>query len=120
MSALHFARRHRASAHGPRPGDDEDPLAGMANLFDVSLAFIVALLLLLFSLLSVEALLDPERSVTVLTRTDDGEMTLITQDRERIEVQRVTDRELSGAGTRLGIAYRLPGGEVVYVPEEGS
>lgn len=120
MSALRFAHRHRTSAHGPRPGDDQDPLAGMANLFDVSLAFIVALLLLLFSLLSIDALLDPQRSLTILTQTDDGEMTIITKERERIQVQRVTDLELSGAGTRLGIAYRLPGGEVVYVPENNQ
>jgi hypothetical protein len=29
----------------------------------------------------------------------------------------VTDRSLSGAGTRLGTAYRLANGQVVYVPE---
>lgn len=115
---MRFATRHRQSPRIGAAGEDEDPLAGMANLFDVSLAFIVALLLALFSLLSIEGLFDSDGSLTVLTQTEDGEMTLVTKDRERIEVQKVTDRELSGSGTRLGTAYRLPDGQVVYVPEE--
>ena len=45
---MRFVRRHRISPHGAAPGEDEDPLAGLANLFDVSVAFIVALLIALF------------------------------------------------------------------------
>ena len=32
---------------------------------------------------------------------------------------RVSRDELSGEGTRLGTAYRLKSGEVVYVPDDG-
>lgn len=114
-----FSSRYRRSSPDSLVGD-EDPLAGMANLFDVSLAFIVALLLAIFSLLSIEGLFDPDRDLTILTRNDAGEMTLVTTHQERIEVQKITDQELSGQGTRLGTAYRLPDGQVVYVPETGD
>lgn len=114
MTKLRFLKRHRLLSESPL---DDDPLSGIANLFDVSLAFIVALILALFSLFSLQDFMDPDSSVTVMTQNQQGETTLITKERESIKVQKVTDRELSGAGTRLGTAYRLPDGQVVYVPE---
>lgn len=114
---MRFVRRHRYGAHGPAPGHDEDPLAGIANLFDVSVAFIVALLIALFTLFSAGALLDPRSTVTLIKRNDDGTMEIVTKEAEKIRVQKVTDRTLSGQGTRLGVAYELADGQVVYVPE---
>ena len=38
----------------------------------------------------------------------------------QITVQKVTDRSMSGEGTRLGTAYRLANGQVVYVPDGGA
>ena len=114
MGEHRFLRRHRPFAESSL---DDDPLSGIANLFDVSLAFIVALILALFSLFSLQDFLDPDSKVTVMTQNQNGETTLITKERESIKVQKVSDRELSGAGTRLGTAYRLPDGQVVYVPE---
>jgi hypothetical protein len=99
---------------------DEDPLAGLANLFDVSVAFIVALLIALFAMFSAGRLLDPTSDVTVVQQSSDGEMQIITKRGTEITVQKVTDRTLSGEGTRLGTAYRLPNGQVVYVPEDGE
>ncbi len=118
---MRFVQRHssrlRRSGHEPAPGHDEDPLAGIANLFDVSVAFIVALLLALFALFSSGRLLDRNSNVTLVKQTDDGEMEIITKQGSRIRVQRVTDQTLSGQGTRLGTAYRLANGQVVYVPD---
>jgi len=37
---------------------------------------------------------------------------------ERLERYRPTRETVTGQGTRLGTAYRLPNGDVVYVPEE--
>lgn len=97
---------------------EEDPLAGLANLFDVSVAFIVALLIALFAMFSAGRLLDPASDVTVVQQSPDGEMQIITQRGTEITVQKVTDHTLSGEGTRLGTAYRLADGQVVYVPDE--
>ncbi|MHC1767517.1 MAG: DUF2149 domain-containing protein [Verrucomicrobiia bacterium] len=115
---MRFVHRHRISAHGPSPGYDEDPLAGIANLFDVSVAFIVALLIALFALFSSGKLLDKNSNVTLVKQTENGEMEIITKQGGQIKVQKVTDKTLSGQGTRLGTAYRLANGQVVYVPDE--
>lgn len=115
---MRFVHRHRISPHGPAPGHDEDPLAGIANLFDVSVAFIVALLIALFALFSSGKLLDKNSNVTLVKQTEDGDMEIITKQGAQIKVQRVTDKTLSGQGTRLGTAYRLANGQVVYVPDD--
>ena len=112
---MRFVTRRRGP--GAWAGEDDDPLAGIANLFDVSVAFIVALLIALFGLFSAGRLLDPASDVTVVQRSASGEMQIIRKQGREITVQKVTDRSLSGAGTRLGTAYRLANGQVVYVPE---
>ena len=115
---MRFVSRRR---HQDRwAGEDEDPLAGIANLFDVSVAFIVALLIALFGLFSAGRLLDPSSDVTIVQQSSAGEMQIIQKKGTEITVQKVTDKSMSGEGTRLGTAYRLPNGQVVYVPEETS
>lgn len=116
---LRFAHRRR-QPFGMASGHDEDPLAGIANLFDVSVAFIVALLIALFALFSSGALLDKTSNVTLVKQQEDGQIEIIVKKGTQISVQRVTDKTLSGQGTRLGIAYRLANGQVVYVPETPS
>lgn len=113
-----FTHLHRRSIHGAAPGQDEDPLAGIANLFDVSVAFIVALLIALFSLFSAGAMLDPDSNVTLLKQGEDGTLEVITKEGSQITVQKVTDDTMSGQGVRLGTAYRLADGQVIYVPED--
>lgn len=112
---MRFARHYRNGFESETPL--EDPLAGIANLFDVSVAFIVALLIALFTLFSAQTLLDPNSSVTLVKQSPDGTTEIITKRKHSIRVQKVTDKKLSGEGRRLGTAYRLPNGEVVYVPE---
>ena len=114
---MRFVRHHRISPHGAAPGEDEDPLAGLANLFDVSVAFIVALPLALFALFSSGAMLDKNSNVTLVKTAADGSTEIISKQGAEIKVQKVSDKTLSGQGTRLGTAYRLANGQVVYVPE---
>lgn len=115
---MRFVRSKRGRAHATESVDDEDPLAGVANLFDVSVAFIVALLIALFALFSSGAMLDKNSSVTMVKTSSDGSTEIITKEGAEIKVQKVTDKSLSGQGTRLGTAYRLANGQVVYVPED--
>ena len=115
---MRFVRSNRGRARATESVDDEDPLAGLANLFDVSVAFIVALLIALFALFSSGAMLDKNSSVTMVKTSSDGSTEIITKEGAEIKVQKVTDKSLSGQGTRLGTAYRLANGQVVYVPEE--
>ena len=114
---MRFVKNRRLYATSDSPSHEDDPLAGLANLFDVSVAFIVALLIALFSLFSSGKLLDKNSNVTLVKQSEDGQTEIISKQGSQITVQKVTDKSLSGRGTRLGTAYRLANGQVVYVPE---
>lgn len=116
---MRFVQRQRRVMRADADWHDEDPLAGIANLFDVSVAFIVALLIALFALFSSGAMLDPQANVTLVKQTEGGPMEIIIKEGSKITVHEVSDDRLTGRGTRLGTAYRLANGQVVYVPDGG-
>lgn len=101
-------------------GHDDDPLSGVANLFDLSLVFIVAVLMALFSVFAEQDILQPNSEWTVTKKNDKGELEIITKKDNEIKVQKVTDKKLSGKGTRLGMAYKLEDGRIVYVEEKDT
>ena len=86
---------------------DEDPAAGLLNLFDVWIAFAVALLLATVSYYSAAGVKSAS-SVRAGAAPATG---------QKIDHYRVSDDKLTGQGERLGTAYRLANGEVVYVPD---
>ena len=92
-------------------------MEGVGNLFDVSVVLIVAMLFALFSAFNMMDLFDSKSNVTLIKQNDQGEMQIITKKGKEIKVQKVTDRSMSGQGTRLGTAYELENGKVIYVPE---
>lgn len=108
--------RRRVSAASGEPL--EDPIAGVANLFDASVVFIVSMMIALFMAYNMLDLLDPTSEVTVVKKNAAGEMEVISKKGTQISVSKVTDKKLSGQGQRLGTAYQLPDGRVVYVPED--
>ena len=108
-------RRRRFSLDGEAL---EDPIAGVANLFDASIVFIVSMMIALFMAYNMMDLLDPTSEVTMVKKNAKGELEIVTKRGKEIKVSRVTDEKLSGRGERLGTAYKLPDGRVVYVPAE--
>lgn len=88
--------------------DDHDPLSGVSNLFDVAMVFSVALLIALFARVPASEL---------LSRTSQEQPNTVPEEGDPLEKFQVGDREAGGRGERLGVAYRLPSGEVIYVPE---
>ena len=76
---------------------EDDPLSGLANMFDLWVVFAIALLLALVSRAAHEG--------------------APAADMQRLDRFTVGDGRLTGAGERLGTAYRLESGEVVYVPD---
>lgn len=115
---MRFIRNRRGPA--AETLHEDDPLAGIANLFDLSLVFIVAMLMALFSMVPVQALFKTDAEWTLTRKTAAGELEIVTRKNQEIKVQRVTSRKLSGNGTRLGVAYKLADGRVVYVSEKDS
>ena len=92
---------------------EDDPGAGLLNLFDVWVAFSVALLLALVAYLN---------SMSEIAKSpDDAQPKRMTideiADKEKMPRYRPTEGKLDGEGSRLGVAYRLKSGEVVYVPD---
>lgn len=96
---------------------DNDPMSGVANLFDVGLVFIVGLLLALFGTFHLEELFQEDSVVTITKQSANGELEIITKKGKKIEAMKVTKQKTSGKGERLGTAYRLADGSMVYVPE---
>ncbi|MDB5310523.1 MAG: hypothetical protein JWO38_4725 [Gemmataceae bacterium] len=57
---------------------------------------------------------------TVRTTTRRPGMEVIVKKGQEIETMRMTDNKLGGEGEKLGTAYRLTSGKVVYVPDGGG
>lgn len=95
---------------------DEDPGAGLLNLFDVWIAFAVSLLLAMVGYMNMPELLG-RGDITIIKNPGTPEMEILQKQGEKINHYRATNQQLSGQGERLGTAYRLSNGEVVYVPE---
>ena len=108
---MRFMGRHRIGAEE----HDDDPLSGVANLFDVMLIFAVGLLLSFLSHAGLTELMTDEL-VTIVKNPGTEEMTIITKEGERIEINMITEESAEGLGEEIGKLYRLPGGDTIYVP----
>lgn len=106
--------------HLPSPEGEleEDPLSGIANLFDVSVVFIVGLMITLFSVYRIGDLVDAQSEVTMVKTNAQGEREIIVKKGTQITAYRVSGRTAEGDGERLGTAYRLANGQIIYVPED--
>ena len=117
---LYFQKR-RMSISGRRFGDqafrDDDPMTGIANLFDIGLVFIVGLLMMLFSAYRLQDLFDRRSELSIVKQGAAGEMEIITKKGTRIKAVKVSRAKAAGQGERLGTAYRLEDGTMVYVPD---
>ena len=101
---------------------DEDPGAGLLNLFDVWIAFAVALLLAMVSFFC--ATPPPPSGTTGTTGTPPTPVKMsleaIEQARTKLDRFRESRETAGGEGERLGTAYRLQSGEVIYVPDPNT
>jgi hypothetical protein len=101
-------------------GEDDDPMSGVSNLFDTAMVFAVALLLALVVSYNIPELLQPESSVTIVKNPGDPNMQIIIKDMSQIQVLNMTNKLAGGQGTKMGTAYQLESGQVVYVPENST
>ena len=106
--------------HLPSPDEiqEEDPLSGVANIFDVAVVFIVGLMITLFSVYRMGDLVDPNTEVTIVKTNADGLREIIIKKGTEIEAYELTGETMGGDGERLGTAYRLANGQIIYVPDE--
>jgi hypothetical protein len=95
---------------------EEDPAAGLLNLFDVWIAFAAALLLAIASYMQTS---NPQVPLTKQAANQNpSRMETLKANALKIPHYRATSQPLGGEGQRLGAAYRLKSGEVVCVPDD--
>jgi hypothetical protein len=99
--------------------ETDDPLAGVANFLDLGIVFAAGILLALVSYINLPELLT-NQEITVIKNPGTPEMEIIHKKGIKMEHYRVSREKMTGEGRRLGMAYRLKTGEVVYVPEDES
>lgn len=101
-------------------GDEDDPMSVVSNLFDVAMVFAVALMVALVSRYNMTEMLS-QKDFTMVKNPGREDMEIITKEGDKIN--RYTPSESqddSGSGRRgkrVGTAYELENGEIIYVPE---
>ena len=112
---MKFMREVRDWRQGP---DAADPMSGVANLFDTAMVFVAALLLALMTVFDARDIFSPDSNLTMIRKNEQGEVTVIKKQGRKIQAVKMTREAAAGRGTRLGTAYRLEDGSMIYVPEE--
>ncbi len=111
------SKRHRRMGMiGGHGGDDNNPLTIMANLFETGLVFALGFMVSTISAMNMMDMFDPNAKVTVTSERKDG-MQIMVKDGKKTTIRRMTKNLGSGDGQKLGIAYKLDDGSVIYVPE---
>lgn len=96
---------------------EEDPLALMPNLFDLSIVLAIAFLLTALGAISFRDLLRSGDDWMLVRRSHAGLTEVLSRRGSSVRIQRLSPRKAGGQGVRLGIAYELENGEVIYVPD---
>lgn len=96
---------------------DDDPTEGVANLFDLGVVFALGFMVAALSAMHLSGAFEAGAKTTITTERPDGSLEVVVKDGQRTVVRRLTKEVGAGDGTRLGTAYRLADGSVVYVPE---
>ena len=111
-----MSRRHRKFLNGD---DDSNPLSGLTNLFDIAMVFTVALLVALAQRLEMSELLT-ERDVTIVKNPGTPEMEIVIKDGAEIKTYGVDEisSETGQKGRRVGAAFELEDGTIIYVPDD--
>ncbi len=98
--------------------DDNDPMSVVGNLFDVAMVFAVALMVALVTRFNMTEMFSKE-DFTMVKNPGKEDMEIIVK--EGNTINRYTpseDQAQEGRrGKRVGIAYELENGEIIYVPE---
>ena len=98
--------------------EDNDPLSALTNLFDVAMVFAVALMVALVARYKMTEMFSKE-DFTMVKNPGKENMEIITKKGEKIETYKASDetKNTGSKGKRIGIAYQLENGEIIYVPE---
>lgn len=100
-------------------GEDHDPLAVLTNLFDIAMVFAVALMVALVTRFDMTEVFSKE-DFTMVKNPGTEQMEIITKKGDKIEKYTPSEEQTNSnnsRGKRVGAAYQLESGEIIYVPE---
>jgi hypothetical protein len=94
-------------------------MATVSNLFDVAMVFAVALMVALVTKFKMTEIFSQE-DYTIVKNPGTQQMEIITKKGEKITKYSTADQQTSASpkGRKVGIAYELETGEIIYVPEK--
>lgn len=98
--------------------DDGDPLSVVVNLFDVAMVFAVALMVAMVMHMNMAEVFGQE-DFTIVKNPGRENMEIIQKKGREIETYKASSQTQDGGtrGRRLGTAYQLEDGRIIYVPE---
>ena len=99
--------------------EGDDPMSVVSNLFDAAMVFAVALMVALVTRFNMTEMFSQE-DFTMVKNPGKENMEIITKEGQ--EINRYTpsedqDKSAGKKGRKVGIAYELENGEIIYVPE---
>ena len=104
---------------GRRRRNGENPMGGVANLFDVAMVFAVALLVALVTSYHLPELITPDQDVTIVKNPGEPTMEVIVKSGETIETLNMSETAIEEdvVGT-VGTIYEMADGGMIYVPSK--
>jgi hypothetical protein len=98
--------------------DNTDPMAMVSNLFDIAMVFAVALMVALVTRFNMKEMFSKE-DFTMVKNPGTEQMEIITKKGERVETYKASDTKNQNGtkGKKVGTAYQLENGEIIYIPE---
>ena len=99
--------------------EESDPMGVVSNLFDVAMVFAVALMVALVTRYSMTEMFSQE-DFTIVKNPGKENMEIITKEGGKVNRYTPSEDQISKSGAkgrRVGIAYELENGEIIYVPE---
>jgi hypothetical protein len=111
-----MSRRRRKSRFSSE--EDTDPLSVVVNLFDVAMVFAVALMVAMVMNMNMTEVFTKE-DYTIVKNPGKDNMEIITREGGKIQKYTPSDEQSTDQkkGRRVGVAYELENGEIIYVPE---
>jgi hypothetical protein len=109
-------RKRRSSSFASDDGGD--PLSVVVNLFDVAMVFAVALMVAMVMHMNMTEVFTKE-DYTIVKNPGKENMEIITKEGGKINRYTPSEEQSTDQkrGKRVGIAYELENGEIIYVPE---
>lgn len=101
------------------PDEGDNPMGMLTNLFDVAMVFAVALMVAMVTHFNMSEIFSKE-DFTIVKNPGTDDMEIITKEGNEVKKYTPSDSETPTSGSkgrRVGTAYQLENGEIIYIPE---